>query len=146
MKRGDVVLVDFPFSDRRGSKLRPALVIQATALHASRDDTILAAISRSQRFANTEVVIDPTTTEGALSGLRHLCVVDCALLGTFDQNLIKHTLGSLPATLMATVNDRLKIRARYLVTTCNESLCIASTINIPTQPRGPALMPAAPEH
>ena len=26
--RGDVVLVDYPFSDRTGSKVRPALVVQ----------------------------------------------------------------------------------------------------------------------
>ena len=28
MNRGDVVLFDFPFSDRTGSKLRPAAVVQ----------------------------------------------------------------------------------------------------------------------
>lgn len=108
MKRGDVVLVDFPFSDRTGSKLRPALVIQSTTLHSGRHDTILAAISRSRRFPVTEVVIDPSTTDGAKSGLRHLCVVDCALIATFDQALVKHTLGSLPASLMTAVEERLK--------------------------------------
>jgi mRNA-degrading endonuclease toxin of MazEF toxin-antitoxin module len=34
MKRGDVVLVDWVFSDRTGSKLRPAAVIQSDALNA----------------------------------------------------------------------------------------------------------------
>lgn len=29
MTRGDVVLVDWPFSDRKGSKLRPAVIVQA---------------------------------------------------------------------------------------------------------------------
>jgi mRNA-degrading endonuclease toxin of MazEF toxin-antitoxin module len=31
VKRGDVVLLDHPFSDASGSKVRPALVVQADA-------------------------------------------------------------------------------------------------------------------
>lgn len=108
MKRGDVVLIDFPFSDRTGSKLRPALVVQDDDVTAARDDVLLAAISRTQRFANTEVVIDPSTPDGQRSGLRQVSVVDCALLGTFDQLLVKHTLGSLTAMLMEQIDSRLK--------------------------------------
>jgi mRNA-degrading endonuclease toxin of MazEF toxin-antitoxin module len=33
MNRGDVVLVDWPFSDLSGSKLRPAIVVQADHLN-----------------------------------------------------------------------------------------------------------------
>lgn len=39
MKRGEIVLFDFPFTDRTGSKLRPALVVQADLLNESIDDT-----------------------------------------------------------------------------------------------------------
>jgi mRNA-degrading endonuclease toxin of MazEF toxin-antitoxin module len=42
MKRGEVVLVDGPFSDRTGSKLRPAVVVQADFLNGLIDDTVLA--------------------------------------------------------------------------------------------------------
>jgi mRNA interferase MazF len=108
MNRGDVVLIDFPFSDRTGSKLRPALVVQHDTLNAARDDTILAAISRTQRFAATEVLIDIAIAEGRQSGLRHRSVVDCALLGTFDQSLVYHKLGTLPDSLMQAVDKRLR--------------------------------------
>jgi hypothetical protein len=33
MTRGEVVLVDWPFSDPSGSKLRPAVVVQADFLN-----------------------------------------------------------------------------------------------------------------
>ena len=39
MKRGDVVLFGFPFSDRTGGKLRPAMVVQTDPLNQSIDDT-----------------------------------------------------------------------------------------------------------
>jgi mRNA interferase MazF len=62
--RGDVVLVDYPFSDRTGSKVRPALVVQADALNRRITDTILAAISRStHRTSNEQLFIDISTPD-----------------------------------------------------------------------------------
>jgi len=40
MNRGDVVIVDWPYSDLSGSKLRPAVVVQADFLNGLVDDTI----------------------------------------------------------------------------------------------------------
>jgi hypothetical protein len=40
VSRGDIVLVDYPFSDRTGSKVRPALVVQADHLNHRITDTI----------------------------------------------------------------------------------------------------------
>ena len=108
MNRGDVVLVEFPYSDRTGSKLRPAIVVQQDALNQRRDDTILAAISRTRRFAATEVLIDVSTPDGQQSGLHHSSVIDCALLATFDQSLVHHTLGRLTDALMQQVDRALK--------------------------------------
>ena len=66
VRRGEVVLVDFPYSDHTGSKVRPALVVQADALNQHLDDTILALItgSRHRRVgAATQVVIDIRTSQ-----------------------------------------------------------------------------------
>jgi mRNA interferase MazF len=108
MKRGDVILIDFPFSDRTGSKLRPSLVVQEDAFNQTRDDTVVAAISRTQRFAETEVLIDVATPEGKQSKLHHNSVVDCALVVTIDQKLVHVTLGSLPDSLMLKLSEKLK--------------------------------------
>jgi mRNA-degrading endonuclease toxin of MazEF toxin-antitoxin module len=48
-RRGEVVLVDFPSSETTGSKVRPALVVQAETLNQRLDDTLLALISSSSR-------------------------------------------------------------------------------------------------
>jgi mRNA interferase MazF len=47
VRRGEVVLVDFPYSDQTGRKVRPALVVQADAWNQRLDDTILALITSS---------------------------------------------------------------------------------------------------
>jgi len=71
VSRGDIVLVDCPFSDLTGSKLRPAVVVQADALNHRIADTILAAIScSSHRVSAAQLFIDVSTSDGAGTGLR----------------------------------------------------------------------------
>ena len=45
MKRGDVVVVAFPFQDKPGEKIRPALVVQCDAENGRLVNTILAMIT-----------------------------------------------------------------------------------------------------
>jgi mRNA interferase MazF len=83
--RGDIVLVDDPFSDRTGSKVRPALVVQSDALNNRITDTILAAISRSMhRSSAVQVLIEISTPEGARTGLRQDSMIQCENLLTYD--------------------------------------------------------------
>ncbi|MGH7968337.1 MAG: type II toxin-antitoxin system PemK/MazF family toxin, partial [Limisphaerales bacterium] len=44
-KRGEVVLVPFPFTNLSSTKQRPALVVSADAFNAVRDDVLVAAIT-----------------------------------------------------------------------------------------------------
>ena len=111
VQRGDVVMVDWHFSDRTGSKRRPALVIQADAYNTALDDTILALITGSARRrvgAATQVEIDISTPDGAQTGLVINSVVQCENLVTVDRNFILKVRGRLSLTLMSNVNDSLK--------------------------------------
>ena len=94
VSRGDVVLVDYPFSDRTGSKVRPALVVQVNGLNQPITDTILAAISRSTHRASAEqLLIDISTSEGGQTGLRQNSMIQCGNLLTYDQRLIITKIG-----------------------------------------------------
>ncbi len=107
VRRGDVVRVDWPYSDRTGSKVRPALLVQADPLNGRLADTVLVLISRTQRAVGmTEVLIDPVLETGC--GLRYPSVVSCNNLLTIDQSLIVQTIGRLLATTMQAIDDRLK--------------------------------------
>lgn len=101
VSRGDVVIVDYPFSDRTGSKVRPALVVQADALNHRITDTILAGISRStHRASSAHLSIDISTPDGGRTGLRQNSVIQCENLLTFDQRLVIAKIGELSGTLM----------------------------------------------
>jgi mRNA interferase MazF len=108
--RGDVVLVDYPFSDRTGSKVRPALVVQTDALNGRITDTILAAISRStHRASATQLFIDISKPEGVQTGLRQNSMIQCENLVTFDQRLVIAKIGALPPLLQLEVEKCLKV-------------------------------------
>ena len=111
VQRGDVVMVDWLYSDRAGSKRRPALVVQDDRLNASLDDTILALITGSARRrlgAVTQLEIDIATPDGQQSGLSIPSIVQCENLVTVDRRLILRVRGRLSAALMSQVNDCLK--------------------------------------
>jgi mRNA interferase MazF len=107
MKRGDVVLVDWPYSDRTGSKLRPAVVVQADFLNTLIDDTILVQITRTMHgIPGTEVLLDPA--QETASGLSHPSFASCANLLTADPALINQTIGYLSDAVLQQVNECLK--------------------------------------
>ncbi len=107
MKRGDVVMVDWPYSDRQGSKFRPAVVVQADFLNGLIHDTVLVAVTRTSRgAATTEVVIDPALEPR--SGLRQRSIVSCNNLLTVDQGLVARVIGVLSHAVMQKVDAALK--------------------------------------
>lgn len=107
MNRGDVVLVDWPFSDRTGSKLRPAVVVQADYLNGLIDDTVLVQItSKGHGIPGTEVVLDPAAE--TTSGLLHVSYVFCPNLLTAEQAMIDQTIGRLSDAAMREIDRCLK--------------------------------------
>ncbi len=109
ISRGDIVLVDYPFSDRTGSKVRPALVVQSDALNHRITDTILASISRStHRASATQLFIDISTPEAGGIGLRQNSMIQWENLLTYDQRLVITKIGQLSAPLLDRVQECLK--------------------------------------
>ena len=107
MNRGEVVLVDWPYSDRTGSKLRPAVVVQADFLNGLIDDMLLVQItSKARGVHGTQVILDPSTETG--SGLLQLSFASCVNLLTIDQTLIDQTIGILSDAAMRQIGDCLK--------------------------------------
>jgi mRNA-degrading endonuclease toxin of MazEF toxin-antitoxin module len=107
MNRGEVVAVDWPFSDRTGSKTRPAVVVQADFLNGLIDDTILVQLtSRRHGLPGTEVELDPSVKTSA--GLTKVYYVACTNLLTLDQSLVRQRVGVLSDAAMQQIEACLK--------------------------------------
>lgn len=108
MNRGDVVEVDWQYTDLTGSKTRPAVVVQADFLNGLIDDTILVQITSTRHgIPGTEVLLDPAVE--TLSGLAKLCVASCTNVMTFEQARVLRTIGVLSDAAMQQIDVCLKV-------------------------------------
>lgn len=66
-KQGDIVLVDFGFSQGAGFKKRPALIVSSNDYHKGRQEVIIAAItSNVKRVLVGDTIIDEWKEAGLL--------------------------------------------------------------------------------
>lgn len=105
-KQGEVVLVRFPFTDYRGSKKRPAMIISADWFNDSRDDYLLAAIT-------SQLPTQPNREDVALSqadlqsaGLPRESVVKTGKIMAIQKGLIDRSLGRVPGATLLSVLER----------------------------------------
>jgi mRNA interferase MazF len=110
MKRGDVALLDYPFSDASGSKVRPVLIVQNDRDNLCLTSTIVVLITKNVSRAHepTQLLIDISTPSGNQSGLNQTSAVTCTNLFTVSQVKISRIIGSLPAPVMAQIDACLK--------------------------------------
>lgn len=89
VKRGDIVLVRFPFSDLSASKLRPAVVLAS----AGRGDFVLVQVT-SNAYAD-ERAVELTDSSFARGGLDRISYARPGKLFTANESLVARTVGEL---------------------------------------------------
>lgn len=104
VNRGDVVLVEFVFSDESGAKLRPALVVSSSSYHEAREEVIIAAITSnvSRRLPGDHVI-----EEWQDAGLVSPSAVT-GIVRAIKWSMIRRTLGSLAAHDQSAVDRALR--------------------------------------
>jgi mRNA interferase MazF len=102
--KGEVLLIDFPFSESGGSKVRPALSVQGNAVRSSM--TIVAQVTSNlvRLEPPTRFFVDIAVEKG--SGLLTNSIIMCDNLYTIRNSRILRSLGSLSA--MAHIDNCLK--------------------------------------
>ena len=86
----EVVVVPFPFTDRRTAKRRPALVLSSASFNRAHEQSILAMITS----AGTDWRSDVAIHDWREAGLNVTCKVRFKLF-TLDDKLIVRKLGTL---------------------------------------------------
>ena len=110
-RRGDVVLVAFPFAgeDGPGRKRRPAVVVQSDR-YRRRAAVVLAAITSSQKGRDLpcKVTVSRDSPHGQSAGLRTDSVVDCQTLVTLPRTELVARLGSFPSEILKQIDRALE--------------------------------------
>jgi mRNA interferase MazF len=107
-KRGDVVLVPFPFTDLTGAKQRPAMVVSADAFNSSRDDLLVVAItSQVPASLKPDEFLIPTA-ELTSCGLPKPSILRLLKLVSLHQHLIIKRIGQMPEPVLGQILERIR--------------------------------------
>ncbi|WP_396168832.1 type II toxin-antitoxin system PemK/MazF family toxin [Flavobacterium sp.] len=99
MKKGDIVLLSFPFTDLKGKKIRPALVLVVSDL-----DVIVAFITTQFKWQNPfDILLEPNDS----NGLKKTSLLRLSKITTIDKDLILGKLGELGSFEMQNINASL---------------------------------------
>ena len=111
VSRGHVVLLDFPFSDASGRKVRPAVVVQSDAHNRRMTSTIVVLVTKSIRRArreSTQFLIQADSPAGKAAGLHFDSAVPCTNRYTVHEDFVRYRIGRLPDTLTPSLDGCLK--------------------------------------
>lgn len=111
VSRGDVVLVDYPYSDRTGSKVRPCLVVQNDQNNRRLDDTIVVMFSSRTQYSSsepTQLLITANSRDGQQAGLLFDSAVLCENIATVDRSFVRRRIGTVPDATLRNVDECLK--------------------------------------
>lgn len=108
MKRGDVVLIKFPFTDLSSTKVRPALVISNDNYNINQDDVVVLLVtSNVSRTSSDDYIIDPRDTEFRNTGLKQISAFRVGKIQTLNKRLINSKLGSVGPNILKEIEKRL---------------------------------------
>ena len=100
MQKGDIILVSFPFTNLRGSKRRPAVLLFIGEL-----DVIVSFFTSKDTFpSNTDLFLKPQRE----NGLKKSSTLRCSKLATLDKDLVVGKIGELNEQQVVEMNIKLK--------------------------------------
>ena len=100
----DVVVVPFPFTDRRAARRRPALIVSSTGFNETHDESILAMITSARSGWPSDIAL----RDWQEAGLDVPCKVRLKLF-TLNGHLILRRLGALSSHDAKEVKDRISL-------------------------------------
>ncbi|MBF0532232.1 MAG: type II toxin-antitoxin system PemK/MazF family toxin [Candidatus Omnitrophica bacterium] len=108
IRRGDIVLVPFPFTDLTSVKVRPALIVSDDPQN---QDVIIAFISSvvPAKLKKTEYLLNVNDPDFFTTGLKTVSVIKMNKLLTISSALILRRLGRVNPELQQELNKLLKL-------------------------------------
>lgn len=105
-RRGDVVLVPFPFADLSSRKQRPAVVVSGEVYHNSEPGLIVAAVT--SRITGPLAPTDYVLRDWEQAGLLRPSLVK-ASLATIEPQLVRYRIGRVTDVDLMEIGHRLAL-------------------------------------
>ncbi|WP_232473519.1 type II toxin-antitoxin system PemK/MazF family toxin [Thermococcus profundus] len=100
------MLLELPFTDYMGSKLRPVLVVSSNELNSISDDLIVLKITSRPHFREFQVEL--TQSDLSLGKIKKKSFIDCSSVFTVEKSLIIKEIAGLRSEKLEEVKRTLK--------------------------------------
>ena len=109
LKRGDIVLLPFPWTDLQYSKVRPALVVSDGSYNKCNNDAVFLFITTQEYKGRFDLRLEKTDPSFKNTGLRRSSTFRTAKLMSLEQALAKKRLGHADKQLLKQIEERLRL-------------------------------------
>ncbi len=102
---GEIVLINFPFTNLTDSKIRPALVISE-----KKEDVIVVGIFSKipDVLKDSWVQIEENESYFSQTGLKKTSIIKTEKIAVIHNSIVKKKLGRLPDEIFALVKEKLR--------------------------------------
>jgi len=108
LKRSDIVLVPFPFTDLTGRKLRPAVIVSLDPQETDIVIVFISSVVSPKKLAKTDYLLQPEHPDFPKTGLKRASVFKMRKLLTIERSRIIRRLGRVSPAIQKELNIRLK--------------------------------------
>ena len=109
MKKGDIILIHYPFTNLASDKLRPALIISPDYYNDRSQDILLMYItSNTLSQALEDFLISKTHPEFSLTGLKKDSLLKISKISILSKSLVRRALGQIGPQILSEIHKRLK--------------------------------------
>ncbi|MFZ5801096.1 MAG: type II toxin-antitoxin system PemK/MazF family toxin [Candidatus Omnitrophota bacterium] len=109
MKKGDILLVRFPFTDLTSLKVRPTVVISPDSYNKQHQDLLLMFITTNVSTSGPEdFLLTNKHPEFALTGLKVNSLFKISKISILSKRLAVRKLGNIGPQISSEINSRLQ--------------------------------------
>jgi|GEM_PF-436085 len=107
-KRGEIVLISFPFTNMVTTKVRPALIVSSNSFNKTMGEAIFLFITTKEYNTAFDLRINKTHTDFKATGLKTSSTLRVSKLMCLEQGKIKKRLGRASKRILKQVDTKLK--------------------------------------
>jgi len=107
IKRGEIVLLSFPFTDLQTTKVRPALVVSSDSFNKISRDAVFIFITSKPYNEPFDIRLDKQDTSFRTTRLKVSSTLRASKIMCLEQGLVKSHLGCLDNKTMQKVEQAL---------------------------------------
>lgn len=108
LRRGDIVLVPFPFTNLTTEKLRPAVIVSNDPQETDVVIAFISSIVPPKQLAKTDYLLQPDHPDSLKTGLKKASVFKMKKLLTIDRGKIVRRLGRVSPAIQKELDVRLR--------------------------------------